>query len=141
MEWPNVFSSPEFAQRFVRELEVSTYELLLIGLGYPAVFVDSFGKEDDTVPPMLWAMVNKRIPMAPAGEILGYEVLGGEQFGYHSWLCYHYEEIGFEKFGMRPNRYGLIERLEDAKKIADHVDAEGTANGPWYPWLIVRYSL
>jgi hypothetical protein len=141
MEWPNVFSSPELARSLVRELELSTDELLLIGLGYPAAFIDSFGKEDDTVPPMLWAMVNKRISMSPLGDILGYDVLGGESVGYHSWLCYHYEEVGFEKFGFRPNRYGLIESLEDAKKIADHIDAEGTANGPWYPWLVVKYPL
>jgi hypothetical protein len=142
IEWPNVFSSPDLARIFLHELELPIDDLILIGLGYPTSLINSFGrKTGGIVHPMLAVMVKKRIPMSPEGEILGYEVLGGEETGYHSWLCYHYEEVAFEKFGVRPNAHGLIESLEDAKKIADLIDAEGTANGPWYPWLIVKYPL
>lgn len=84
---------------------------------------------------------------AEGGEVLGFEPVeyypGTSNLGC-SWMCGHMVRSVCDALGVRTNRHGLLEDVEDASRAAAHISAlaaEGKAEpGPWFPWQIVRYA-
>jgi hypothetical protein len=130
----------------------------LIGIGLPTELVDKFLRENkQTVyesneavyidsPYGLNYILDKRQPLLPGGETLGFEIIG-----YHinlscSWLCSHLEQDMHREFGIRPNKYGLIDSYEEAIKVYNWLlkDEQCGIRAepiPYYPWLLIRYPL
>jgi hypothetical protein len=62
----------------------------------------------------------------PAGQVLGFEVLGFDQGQFHTWLCYSLHEDASTDLGIVPNDRGLLSTLAEARLVSN------TANqGPW----------
>ncbi|MFK7991439.1 MAG: hypothetical protein AB8I08_35815 [Sandaracinaceae bacterium] len=75
------------------------------------------------------------------GRSIGFDVLGFDFTGFHSYLCNGLERDFDELLGARPNRYGLIDKLEVARRCAEHCNQEGTGAEPvlWLPWRVVLH--
>jgi|GEM_PF-2961235 len=80
-----------------------------------------------------------------AGDItLGFEpatVSGTGEVGC-SWLCSDAPSQFLDRTGVKPNRWGLISRHSDARRCCDMLDSGEIRGepGPWFPWLLCRYS-
>lgn len=85
-------------------------------------------------------LVNGKRPLAEGGSPLGFEPLGFEATKFHSWLCHYAPDEVYKQFGIRPNQLGLIDNLEDARRVNDWLIETGAEPAIWEPWLLVEYS-
>lgn len=76
-------------------------------------------------------------------DFLGYDILGYGWFEFHSYICNGYYDDFLNKFGIRPNQYGLYDSYADAKKAADCLwDEEmGAELALWQPWAVCKFNL
>jgi hypothetical protein len=150
--WTGVFYSLQEAEKAKALFFPNDSNLLLIGLGLPSEFVVDFLEDAAPPPPKEgyapmgasgWFEVVKRLEPLPEGQFLGFELLNVE-YGKisHSWLCNHLEVHFSETRGIQPNRWGLIEGLEDATQSCEDINDEkvGAEPGLWLPWAVVKYD-
>ena len=80
---------------------------------------------------------------AQARDFLGYEILGYEYGGFHSFVCNHLETDFANKLKIKLNQYGLIEQYDLATKASDYANNPNTGAEPvlWMPWAIVELDL
>jgi hypothetical protein len=134
-----MFYSVEAARRFIRRFLPDTLHLYLIGVGFPRELADPglAGNSD------IAGRIAERLPLEAGGEALGHEVVSFEHDLGHSWVCNHIYE---EPFGFNLNRRGLIDSLDDARKVYAWI-AEDNLQGlrgepePYYVWQLVSYPL
>ena len=154
---PGALYSLDIAREFIAEFLPDTSEVVLVGTAMHKDMVGDFLSANKQKVYFANEQVYKEfihgvnyvlnegnlLPMG--GKLLGFEVVG---YSYndlgHSWLCSGIEKDMHELFGMRPNRYGLIDSYEEAKKVYDWIaedEMQGTRSepDPYYPWLIVQY--
>jgi hypothetical protein len=162
---PSGFHDIDEGRYIAKEFLTSIEDVLLVGAGIHRELVDEFlafksplnnqstggSVQNDTAYEHAKAhlsdhFVNQRIPLAAGGINLGFEVISNYfDFG-HSWLCSGLEKEMHELFGIKPNRYGLIDTYAEARRVYDWI-AEDNMQGtrtepePYYPWLIVHYPL
>jgi hypothetical protein len=150
--WPGVFYSLQEAETAKGLFFSKESNILLIGLGLPTQFVEDFILY--AAPPLPepgyaptgetgWLEVVKRQQSLPQGQFLGFELLT-VQYGLvtESWLCNGLEAHFLETLGIRPNRWGLIEDLENAKRCCKAINEKEVAAEPglWLPWALVKYN-
>jgi hypothetical protein len=80
--------------------------------------------------------LNEHAEMAfpTTGEFLGYELIGIESCGFHSWLCYgDVAPWAYETLGIRVNAQGLITSLSDARRLSTAAQSP-RSDLPPIPW-------
>ena len=129
----------QFVQRFISPDSL----VHVIGIGLHASLLSSF--ESQLAKDMnrgfgLAEIVNEKCPLAAGGTAIGYEPLGFEACHFHSWLCHDVPDETFRQFGIAPNRFGLIDNLQDARRANDYLLKAGAEPAIWEPWLLLDYS-
>jgi hypothetical protein len=143
--WPVVFYSLETARKFAQRFLPNDSDLALIGIGLLPQLATLLLREekppDNHGTPGIYEAIGQGISLEPGGEVLGFEVLGYEWGGFHSWLCNGLEVDSYREFNVRPNSHGFISDLEDACKSAQYASREEVGAEPalWQPWLVVKY--
>lgn len=120
----------------------------LLAVALPAAYLDGFLQHGAPAPGIgacgLYQLLSRRIKLADSATQLGYEILGVEEGGScHSFLC-NYLEVPYRQDLQIPfNDHGLISEYDDAVRAADYTNLPSTGSEPvpWYPWLIVEYTL
>jgi hypothetical protein len=133
-----VESPLELRERFIRDLSAH-----VIGIGLHESLLDSFRMQvtkDINNGLGLVELIDEKRPVAEGGKPLGFEPLGFEATKFHSWLCHYAPNEIHKKFGIRPNRLGLIDQLEDACQVNDYLLRTGAEPAIWEPWLLVGYA-
>ena len=148
--YPNVLLTLEIARDLLHRFPISRDGWNLLGLGLrrdnAASFVAEYGplKENERLPPIADA-ISKEMTFDASGEVIGYEVLGWEVDGFHSWFCSRSEKDGSQELGVRPGSNGLFESYDDAAKVANAAvrphDAAPFGSIAWYPWAVVSYPI
>lgn len=125
----------------------------IIGAGLHVRFLEDFFEAEREFDPDktlakngAFVVVNMQQPVDPHGEVLGYEVAGFEYDIDHSMFCYHLVETCFEKYGIKPNKLGLYETLEEASICSHYANYDNEygysiGNCAWYPLLLIKYSI
>jgi len=149
---PNTFYKLSKARQFVERFMKGSEEVLILGVALHKDLVPNFLEESkqvvydpvretyvhsDYATPRVLKLNDHPIP----GDILGFELLGYEA-GFWSWLRNSMEKYAHTDLGITPNQYGLIDSYEDAKRIHEWIDAEGSAHAepiPYKPWLVISY--
>lgn len=75
------------------------------------------------------------------GEVLGFDVICWFSNISESWHSNGLAVDGLNKFGFRPNKYGLIDDKGNADKLARYADEIQPEPGVWLPVLVTRYSI
>lgn len=144
--WLHVFLHLDDALRVKRDFFPRVNNLVVIGLALAgdlvSAFLEDLGAEAESVAPGIVAAIRGGKAPSPEGQQLGYDVLGWDLGGFHSYLCNGLETEFAGSLGIRPNACGLFDRLEDARRCADHCNAEATAAEPalWMPWHVAMYD-
>jgi hypothetical protein len=145
--WPSCFYSLDAAKGFAADFLAGATGLRLVGLGLHEKHVASFVEESQPREPREGApgiatQLAREQPLAPGGELLGWEPLGWDH-GFHSWLCNGLEREVARERGIRPGAWGLLESAEAAEEVAAFAGREETHAEPglWLPWVLVEYPL
>jgi len=149
--WPAVFFTLDSA-RDARARFFPNGELVVLGLGLPAQYHETFVREA-TPPPQqpgfapegksgCLIAVEMNRPLPPGGTVLGYEpmnMMRGQLD--HSWLCNHLEQYAADHLDIRAGSSGFIESLSEASRCCDGIEGAGVGAEPgrWLPWLLARY--
>lgn len=145
--WPNEFGSLAAARDFVARILAEDPRRLILGLG---LHRDDYARFLGAAPTMPLSTVGGSVSviaeqncrLAAGGTDVGYDVLSYESHLDHSWYCGGHDVEVREKFGIVANDHGLIETYEEARQVADYIDAPDTSSEPglWVPIRILRYS-
>ena len=146
--WPNVWLDRASAEWFYRQYLAAVPHIRLLAVALPAAYLDGFLQHGAPAPGIgacgLYQLLSRRIKLADSATQLGYEILGVEEGGScHSFLC-NYLEVPYRQDLQIPfNDHGLISEYDDAVRAADYTNLPSTGSEPvpWYPWLIVEYTL
>ncbi len=158
--WGEAFSDLEDAREVATRFVSPAGDLRLLGIAMERDRVEEFlaaydvfvtaqeessgagGPRHRLVPSGVRDLVSRRLPVAPDGRALGYEVLdvvAGESR--HSWHCQGIEQEMHDRFGVRLASGGMIPDAEDARRVATVCDAEQGEPGVWRAWLVTEYPL
>jgi len=148
----SMFYSVDIARHFIRRFLPDKTDLKLIGVGLPKDLAANNwprpGRDGVQRGGGVKEQIQQHKPLEAGGEILGFDVVmyNYNDFG-DSWLCSNLQYDMHDLFGIRPNQYGLMDSVEDARKIYDWI-AEGKKLGiqraepePYDFWLLVSYPL
>jgi preprotein translocase subunit SecA len=128
----------ELRRRFVTD--ASTH---VVGIGLHTSLVDSFRSQlakDVNRGTGLAELVGENRPPEEGGNALGFEPLGFEATKFHSWLCHNAPDEAYKRFGIRPNRLGLIDDLYQARQVNEFLLQTGAEPAIWEPWLLLEYA-
>jgi hypothetical protein len=148
--WSHAFLDRAAAQEFRDLFLPEDFRLLRIGL--PESLVPSLMTLAAPLPQQpgyaangataVYQALLKRQPL-PAGERLGFEVLGYDRYGggFHSYRCNSLEKE-FANLGARFNPTGLIDDEPAALRCAEFANSPevSTCADGWHPWLIVEHA-
>lgn len=145
MGWPNVFRSVWAARWFARRFLGGGSDTFLVGIGVrdedgTRLLREASPRREDEAPGGILQMVAAGLPPEPGGEELGWEVLGFDHGGFHSWFCNRLEVEVDGELGIRPGELGLIGRVDDAVAVAAFADDDpGVEPGVWLAWELLAY--
>lgn len=80
----------------------------------------------------------------PAGDLIGYDVLGMNGYGEcHSWFCNSLEEPISAELGIRPGPDGLLATYAEAEACAEYASRPEVGAEPvsWYAWAVIGYTI
>lgn len=127
----------ELRSRFITDASAH-----VIGIGLHASLLESFESQlskDVNKGLGLAELVSEKRPFAEGGTLLGFEPLGYEATKFHSWLCHYAPNKMYERFGIRPNQFGLIDKFEDARRVNEYLLQTGAEPAIWEPWSLIDY--
>jgi hypothetical protein len=146
--WSHAFLDRATAEEFRGRFLPKDFRLLQIGL--PERFLPSFlalaapipqqpGYAPNGATGVYQALV--RHELLPAGDHLGFEVLGYDAYGggFDSFRCNALEK-DFDKLGASFNQFGLIDQEAMASRCAEFANSVPTCADGWHPWLIVEHG-
>jgi hypothetical protein len=114
----------------------------VIGIGLHKSLFESFESQlskDVNKGLGLVELVNEKRLLAEGGTLLGFEPLGFEATKFHSWLCHYAPNEMYKRFDIRPNQFGLIDKLEDARRVNEYLLQTGAEPAIWEPWSLLDY--
>lgn len=143
--WPGVFFDVEVARR-VRARFLPQDDLVVFGIALPRdltqEFLEELSPKEATGDTGVAAAIRRGAPPNDGGTALGFDILGWDWSYFHSYACNSLESEFASALGITPNRHGFFDRLEDARRCADHCNLETTGAEPvfWLPWLVHVYD-
>jgi hypothetical protein len=142
--WPNVFVTTAAARDFYARWLTGLPDVRLLGISLRAPDLPEYLADNDPADPndgVLSVLKEGRGP--ESGEHWGFEVLGTEMGGFHSYLCHGMEGELMDEFEVGFNERGLIADWMDAAKVSHWINGDeiGAEPVPWYPWRITGYPL
>ena len=143
--YPDVFLTVDDALRFVERFLAARDDVLVIGLALDelsaAAFVAEFAPDPRMGEPGASGALGANREPAPGGEVLGFDVLGWDSGGCHSFVCNGLERAFFEKLRARANAFGLYDDETVATRCAELPGSPGVGAEPalWQAWRVTRY--
>lgn len=143
--FPGVFLRYETALQFAARFLRTGTGIKLLGIGLPESYLEEFLSEARPGPaegtPGVYQAVQSRAPLAEGGVPLGFEPLGYDNGGFHSFICNSLETDYSEKLKLAFNEHGRFAELAACERAVDYTRLESTGAEPalWQPWLVVEY--
>jgi hypothetical protein len=148
LEFVSMFYSTDAARRFIKQFELNTDDLYLIGAGLHKEIEEAHWRyESDREVDGIEKRIEQHLPVESGGSILGFEVTTYAHNNIEcSWFCNYLHQDIFDLYGVRPNQYGLIESHAEAKTVHKWInDPEingKRAEAQLYDfWLLLSYPL
>jgi hypothetical protein len=148
--WPNAMRTLKTAKDLLRRFPIERSGSHLLGLGLRKGNAESFiaslaPTREGGLLPDIAKTISQELTLDPSGRLLGYEVLGWEIDGFHSWYCSLSRKDISEQFGIGVGANGLLKTYADAVLVADGAarphDASPWGSVVWYPWAVVSYPI
>ncbi len=152
IRWPNVMVDLETAMDLVRCFLTTVPGVKVIELALHRSMTDGFCHKAE--PPAqipgfapvgrkgIHEVILEGKSLSQAGVVLGFEPLVFDHGLSHSWLCNNLDAVLAQALGIKPNRYGLLESIDEARRGVEYIarDDVGAEPGLWLPWLIIDHT-
>jgi hypothetical protein len=138
-DFPDVFNKYESAAEFCHKFLYNQKDLSIVGVGLPKVHRDTFLEDQEDLRYGICKNLNKSLSIDSNSTILGYEVLGFEFGGFHSYICNGLEDEYYNKYGLKLNENGFIATMDEAQTLSDYTNEGIVGAEPvlWLPWAIL----
>lgn len=139
--WQHGFSELNFAKEFAEIFltRVKEYWIFSIGLSQSEVklFLEEEAPQGNIGNTLIYNMLCKG-KLLDMSNLMGFDILGYDMGGFHSYLCNGLEKDLKEKFNITPNKYGLYDNYELLLKGAEYISTDEVGAEPalWQPWAI-----
>ncbi len=153
LRWPNVIFDLDTATELTGRFLPSLADVRVLELALHRSMTDGFCRKAEPPPARpgfarngrqgIHEMILERRAPVDGGRVLGFEPLVFNHSLSCSWLCNGLDAEIHRALGIRPNRHGLIETFDQARRSIEHIsrDDVGAEPGLWLPWLIVDHTL
>lgn len=147
--FPQVFSSLHSAEDFLNRFLIQVSGIRIISIGLPERYksdfledIELFSSKNPEPYGVGKMLLQHHPPEKDGAKKVGYEVLGFDSGSFHSYLCNGLERDFRQHFNFSPNRYGLIDLIEEADRYSDYCNelGEETESVLWFPWAIFEYK-
>ena len=144
--WPSVFLDVDNAIEFRARFLPASVDAVVFGIALPADLRDEFLEETRPGPqegtPGVVMALQANATQDERGRLLGFDVLGWDYGGFHSYICNGLETEFQRALGLRPNAHGFFATEQEARRCAEHAGLETTAAEPalWLPWRVALYE-
>lgn len=148
--FPQVFSSLHSAQDFLNRFLIQHPGIRIISIGLPERYksdfledIELFSSKNPEPYGVEKMLLQHHPPEKDGAKKVGYEVLGFDSGSFHSYLCNGLERDFRQHFNFSPNRYGLIDSIEEADCYSDYcneLSEEETESVLWLPWAIFEHK-
>ena len=148
--FPQVFSSLHSAQDFLNRFLIQHPGIRIISIGLPERYksdfledIELFSSKNPEPYGVEKMLLQHHPPEKEGAKKVGYEVLGFDSGSFHSYLCNGLESDFRQHFNFSPNRYGLIDSIEEADRYSDYcneLSEEETESVLWLPWAIFEHK-
>ncbi|WP_251135502.1 hypothetical protein [Exiguobacterium sp. s192] len=148
--FPQVFSSLHSAQDFLNRFLIQHPGIRIISIGLPERYksdfledIELFSSKNPEPYGVEKMLLQHHPPEKDGAKKVGYEVLGFDSGSFHSYLCNGLESDFRQHFNFSPNRYGLIDSIEEADRYSDYcneLSEEETESVLWLPWAIFEHK-
>ncbi|WP_235184699.1 hypothetical protein [Exiguobacterium undae] len=125
--FPQVFSSLHSAQDFLNRFLIQHPGIRIISIGLPERYksdfledIELFSSKNPEPYGVEKMLLQHHPPEKDGAKKVGYEVLGFDSGSFHSYLCNGLESDFRQHFNFSPNRYGLIDSIEEADRYSDY---------------------
>jgi hypothetical protein len=142
-DYPDVFKHYENAVEFCRSYLSNQNGLKIIGVVLPKKYRADFLEDQADLRYGICKNIEQFLGMDINGKFLGYEILGFDFGGFHSYICNGLEDDYYDKYKLNLNNDGLISTIEEAELLSKFTNdvIEGTEPVLWLPWGILEYPL
>lgn len=153
--YPDLFLSLDAAKEYIRHFVTLPNENQLLGIGlhpknwpdieelqafHPSSIASNGVKISGFVDRGFYQALARQQPLT-TGRILGFDVIGYYYDIDHSWHCNNLAVEGFQRFGFRPNQWGLIDDLAHADQLAAYANEEMIEDSTWMSVLVVQIPI
>ncbi|MDR2888919.1 MAG: hypothetical protein LBV33_03650 [Lachnospiraceae bacterium] len=129
----NFSDAHDFYSQYLSHLSKARIVSIALEGVYQAAFL---GEIKDTYNPLL---PSKDQP--PYGQWLGYDLLGWDYGGFHTYLCNRLDQDIAEKYPLIVNELGLIQNpYSEVRKFSEHIADKGEPV-LWLPFAVYEYPI
>ncbi|WP_345439878.1 hypothetical protein [Actinoallomurus vinaceus] len=134
------FSSAETTRVFTRSTVTTRLQVLAMGV-HERDAEDVIKRRLTLDTDQLCLNEHVRMPWPARLPLLGYELIGIEACGFHSWLCYQgTPSWAHRMLGIRLNSHGLVDKPADARRLSEAAEEPGSGLPP-IPWVAAAIAL
>jgi hypothetical protein len=143
--YPNVFMSDQVAQHAYSQFFCRLPNLKLVSIALPENevqnFIDKFEPHGYIAENGVPKKLRQYQKLESQATLIGNEVIGYDGADFHSLICSSMEEEVNSESGVYFNRYGLIDKFDEAARIVHDIRSGSLVveEGYWAPWLISEY--
>lgn len=141
------FTDLESARKIYNEYLSHIEDVRLIGIGLDIHEYEIFKSEENLENGTEeYYAINKCLKnrlIMDTSNIIGYDILGFEYGGFHSFLCNGLERDFCDQLGIKPKKNGLYNTYEEVVQAVDLIEEGKVVGEPvlWQPWIICEYAL
>ena len=145
--WIQVFLTLPEAQAYYAQWLTELEDIKLLGIATTAEHREIFLREEKPDGEKagasgVWLALKRGSKIELDTGFLGFEVLGYELGGFHSFMCNSMEKDFSEKLNIKLNGYGFIPDIDSANRAADYAQDPdiGAESALWQPWAVIELS-
>ncbi len=145
--WLQTFIDRDAAIHYARKYLGDIPDLKLLMIATTREAKDFFLKEEEPKDNQgevgVYLCLKQGLTVKNQDNLKGFEILGYEHGGFHSFLCNSLEKDFFEKLNIRLNENGLIESHAEGEKAVKYASDPNVGAEPvlWMPWAVYEIPL
>jgi hypothetical protein len=144
--WGGVFLDLNLAREFATDYLSHIQNIKLLAIATTAKYRDLFLQEElssNNSQEGVYRALQSNQTININHNFLGYEVLGNDCGGFHSFVCNGLETDFAHQLNIKLNQHGLIDQYDQAIQGSDYANRPDLGAEPvlWIPWAIIELAI
>jgi hypothetical protein len=144
--WGGVFLDLNLAREFAADYLSNIQNIKLLAIAATAKYRDLYLQEElssNNLHEGVYQALQSNQTIKINHDFLGYEVLGNDCGGFHSFVCNGLETDFAHKLDIKLNQHGLIDQYDRAIQASDYANRPdlGAEQVLWIPWATIELAI